>query len=214
MKSFETTLGPKQGIRESLVQVALAHIVQVKKIFTLPGKECLCVNTFKQTFPQANIRAVERVKEDWESIIENNVDCTLGTVQDYANQITRPTMHHDIIFLDYFSFLNKDVLTGIKSMIQNSFILHRGKKAILGITLMKAIRQEKDDMLDFINENVYLSKGVVPENTLAMVGHALHCWINRENQTYLQKVELLDSKEYRASETSTPMYFYTFLIEK
>ena len=212
MKSFETDQGSKQKVRDSLVAQAKEHLPHVHKILTLPGREALCVKTFRKHFPAATLRGVERNKEDWKKITSQGIDCIHGTVQDYSSQVTTPTLHHDVVFLDYFSFLNEDVLSGIESIVWNPYILHKNKQCILGITLMKAIRQEKDEMLELIRNNIHLEVKEEPVNNLDMVGRALLSKIMTKNRKTLTSVELLDSLEYSAGEGSSTMYFFCFKV--
>lgn len=213
IKSFEITQGPKQAIRDFLTEEA-AKLPTCHKIFTLPGKEALCVQTFRQKYPNATYRAVERIQKDWNIITSKGIDCVLGTIQDYANQHTHPTLHHDVIFLDYFSHLNDDVLEGVKLIVGNPNIVHPGKQFLLGITLSKAMRHGKSSMLDFIKENVYLTPDESPANTLDMVGSALHNYIETSRvESQFRSIQCLKEVEYQASETSSHMYFFCYLTK-
>jgi hypothetical protein len=214
MKSFETSQGPKQQVRDSIVSLAKDHIPHVHKILTLPGREALCVKTFQKHFPNSSIRGIERNKEDWQKIVDKGIDCIQGTVQDYASQVTSPTLHHDIVFLDYFSFFNKDVLTGIEDVVWNPYILHADKPTILGITLAKAIRHEKDEMLDFIRENIHLEYKEEPINNLDMVGRALLSRVTTKGRKTFSHVETLNALEYSADKGSSLMYFFCFKLVK
>jgi hypothetical protein len=98
--------------------------------------------------------------------------------------------------------------------VSNPNIILPRKKTVLGITLQKGIRHDRDEMLEFIAQNVYLSRGERPVNNLEMVGCALQSWITKHNANYLENSERVEALEYRAEEGSAQMYFFCFLLEK
>jgi hypothetical protein len=210
-KSFEIATGPKQECRDILVDQATTHLPGVKNIFTLPGREALCVQTFKRHYPQALIQGVERDEATFEIICSKGILCHNSDVNEFAKSKTLPTNHFDIVFLDYYSFFSKTILRDLKAFLGNKNIVHEGKPFILGLTLMKSVRRDYDDVLDFMKENIYLGDKSDVEPDLITTGSAVKNYLSDEFED-LKSIRLVQQLEYQAQAGSTPMYFFCFSI--
>lgn len=213
-KAFETSQGEKQNCRDLLCLRSDEYIgyENVKKIFTLPSREALCYKTFKSHYKRPKIVCVERDEEIcsylWD---EKNIDCINSSIQEYANEKVSPEQHHDVVFLDYYSFLSENIKRDIRAFIANRNILHKEKKMILGLTLQKGMRKGKEATLESMRD--YLYKGHRREmlNTLELTEEFLHNYLACDFD--LEEVATLESREYQAAEGSTPMYFFVFGIK-
>ena len=207
-RSFEVETGPKQECREILCELTKNYIGTPKKIFTLPGREILCVKTFRRDFPNANIVAVERIAEDFEAICEKGVNCVLGDVRSFVESQTLLTQHIDIAFLDYFSYLNKEIIADLATFLKNRNIVHRGKPLVFGLTLMKAMRGSKEETLEFMKDYIDHGHRAAVTNTLESVESSLMAFLS---DTFPSAAEIVaeHSKEYV---TECSMYFFCFRI--
>lgn len=215
-KAFETIYGDKQRCRELICELADQEIgySQVKKIFTLPSKEALCYEVFKRHYKRPRIVCIERDPEICEYLWdEKNIDCTNTTVRDYSQEKVSPEQHHDIIFLDYYSFLSKDILEDIKCFLENDNILHKNKKSIIAITLMKGMRVNKNNTISVMREFIYQGERKEITNNVENVTNAIKNYISCLSID-CKEVKLLESLEYKAGENSSPMYFLVFSVEK
>lgn len=211
-KSFETSVGEKQRCRDLLCSRSKEVLgTSIKKILTLPSREALCYHTFNKAFKRAKIVCIERDLDICEDLWKQDIDCINTTIQDYAQEKTRVEQHHDVLFLDYYSFMSKSILEDLKALIKNRNILHKGKRAVIGITLMKGMRQNKDETLKIMQNYIYKGERLVMSNTVDSVGEALCNFLGCEFE--LDEVTDLDRIEYRAQDNSTPMYFYTIAIK-
>lgn len=214
MRSFETKIGPKQLCRDMLVLQAKNHIPQVNKILTLPGKEALCVKTFKKSFKKVNIVGIERDEEIFNYITDKHgINCLNCDVREYVESCSIKSQHHDIVFLDYYSYLNDNIIKDLKVFISNDNICHKDKPFILGITLMKAMRGNKNATLDFIKNNLYNIERKEIINSLENVKKSLISFISNTRPD-LYSIEMLWELEYQANIGSTPMYFLLLKITK
>lgn len=211
MKAFETTIGPKQQVRNLLCSHA-AKLPTVRKIFTLPSREALCYYTFKQKFPTAAITCIENQKDIVKILHEKDIECQHTDIKTYANNVVNLERHHDVVFLDYYSFLSAGILEEIKAFIGNDNIIHQGKPTILGITLMKGMRQNKQDTLDLLSKYRWKGYRTGTENTLKAVSEGVCGFLDIEFE--FTDIKLLESVEYSASKGSTPMYFLLFKLLK
>jgi hypothetical protein len=207
-RSFETDAGPKQDCRDDLCAATEAYLGTPKKIFTLPGRKALCVKTFKRHFPEANIVGVERIRDDFESICDLGINCTLSSVREYVKHQELPTQHFDVAFLDYFSYLSTEIIEDLDMFLKNRNILHKGKPFVLGLTLMKAMRGSKEDTLDFMKDYIYNGNRIEVANTLASVEMALTAYLSCSFPS-AKEIILERSREYT---TECSMYFFCFQI--
>lgn len=209
-KSFEKTVGEKQSCREVLCEIAKTRIPSVKCIFTLPSKEALCYKTFLRHFPKSTIVGVEKDTKIYEDLMQNP-DFTFNvenvSVKEYAEKATRGR-HFDVVFLDYFSYLNEDIKNDIKLFVGNDNIVHPGTPFVLGITLLKSSRG--GDFVDIVKDLLW--KTSAPKNDLDTVRRALHGYIATELSP--ESIELVEAREYKAAAKSSAMYFFVFIINK
>jgi hypothetical protein len=211
-KSFEIKKGPKQSCRELLCHHASNLPTTPKRIFTLPGKEILCVKTFKKHFPKAQITGIERDPAIFEIICDKGVSCLNANIRQYVYSNNIPTNHFDVVFLDYYSYLNEDVIQDIKAFLANRNIIHKGKPFVLGITLLKAIRGQVEEANQFMRNNIYNGHKQEVANTVQYVGDSLKNFISSEFLG-LKSIKLVEAHDYKAIKTSSPMYFFCFTIE-
>ena len=212
MKAFETNLGPKQEVRNLICSHSENIIPNVKKIFTLPSKEALCYYTFKERFPKANISCIERDESIARILWDKDIECQVTTIKDYAKSKVTLERHHDIVFLDYYSFLSAGILDEIKTFVTNDNIIHPNKDVIVGITLMKAMRRDGEKTLDLLSDYRYKGYRSGTDNEVSQVASGILGFLDIE--CYLRDVELLESLEYKASKNSTSMYFLLLKIVK
>ena len=209
-KAYETDKGPKQECRDLIVQHAKS--LEPKTIFTLPAKQGLCVKTFRKHF-KSTIIGVERDEKDFKIIQDTlNIQCYHSDVRQYVHAQTLKTNHHDVVFLDYFSFLNMNVIGDIKAFINNDNILHPDKPFIFAITLAKSMRGQTEDMLSFMSRVVVDGNQRGADNTLEEVNEALVSVLLESNENL--GLECLVKKEYKAQKNSVPMYFLVFKLVK
>jgi hypothetical protein len=208
LRSFETEIGKKQACRDALCLIARSYLGDPKKILTLPGRELLCVKTFKKHFPSSNILGIERNTDDFEIICSKGVNCTNATVREYVSNQTLPTQHLDLVFLDYFSYLSPEIITDITSLLKNRNLLHKGKPFVLGLTLMKAMRGSKDETLDFMRDYIDNGSRIEITNTLSFVESALTAFLSCEFPS-AKEITLEHSSEYM---TECSMYFLCFKV--
>lgn len=209
-KSFETTRGPKQQIRNLLVK----HTASPKTILTLPGRKMLCAKLFKRTWPKATIIGLEQNVPAWE-VISSEMFCYQCTLRSYVELQKITVSHLDLVFLDYFSYLNSSVEDDIKALLRNACLLHPGKETTLGITLMKAMRSESDETLEKMNTTIF--DGEIHgkrANSLGEVGRYLTHFMIDATIDFPVAFELVESVEYEAGAGSTRMYFYCFKVRK
>jgi len=213
IKPFETTEGPKQSCRDLICDVAGSELDQIKKVFTLPSREALCYHTFTKRYPKAKIACVEREQKICETLWDQGIDCTKTTVREYCNERKRPEQHHDIVFLDYYSFLSEDILNDVRAFLANDNILHPGKPFVLALTLAKGMRVHKDATLSALQTYVYDGERTGVQNDLDAVASALTGMIACDFLDF-RDVRLAEAVEYRASSNSAQMYFVVFVITK
>jgi hypothetical protein len=209
-KSFEINEGPKQNIRNLLVKNSP---ITPNAILTLPGRKMLCVETFKKAWPNVTVIGIERSREDWETISQKML-CYNCDVKTYIDRQQNGMSHLDLVFLDYFTYLNTSVEEDIASLLLSDNLLHKGKTTILGITLSKGIRSEADEMLLRMKKSAFNYDRRKITNNLTDVGDYL---TNKMIDVTIQRemgIELTDSIEYKAGEGSSTMYFYCFKITK
>jgi hypothetical protein len=214
MKPFETTQGPKQEVRNLICNHAELHLGtnNIKKIFTLPSKEALCYYNFKERFPKASIKCIE-YKEEIVKILHNkDIECQHINIKDYAKNIINLERHHDIIFLDYYSFLSKNILDEISAFITNDNIIHPNKTSIIGITLMKAMRQDKNETLELLSDYRYKGDRKGTKNEVAQIAEGLENFLDVNFN--LSNIEELEAIEYKADKKSTSMYFILLKVTK
>lgn len=211
IKSFETQIGPKQLVRNLLVK----HTESPFTILTLPGRKMLCHKTFKKAWPKSTVIGIERLRSDWEEISKQML-CYHCDVRSYIEMQKFQCSHLDLVFLDYFSFLNSSVEDDIRSLLRNENILHTGKSTVLGITLMKAIRGDSMETLGKMKSTIFDGKFIKRENNVEEVSRYLAHFMIDVTIDFPISFELLEKFEYRADEEggSTPMYFFLFKIQK
>jgi len=210
-KAFETNQGPKQECRDLIVK----HSKQLnpKTIFTLPAKQGLCVKTFKKHLKPSTIIGVERDEKDFKIIQDTlNMQCYKSDIRQYVYSQTLKTNHHDVVFLDYFSFLNMNVIGDINAFINNDNILHPKKQFILAITLAKSMRGQTEDMLNYMSKVIVDGNQRNADNSLEDVEEALLSVLIDSHSNL--GIECLVKKEYKAQQQSMPMYFLMFLLTK
>lgn len=208
-KSFETSKGPKQAIRDRLCDITQCVVGTPKSIFTLPGREGLCVKTFRKRFGQrVSISGVEREPSDWDLIYNKGINVELSDISNYAKTRVNKCPHFDLVFLDYFGALDQSKLNDIKTFLNNPNIIHKGKSTILGITLSKHVSHGRKDRSEarsnLIKSHTYYGETA---NTLDSVGQVLSNFIACELPN-METVRMLEAIEYRAEEGSSTMYFY------
>lgn len=204
-KSFELSK-VKQLCRDKLLELTHKHIPEAKTIVTLPSRLGLCIKTFKSVYKKANYIAIERDPEIFQDICSQGVYCVNSDIREYIHSQTLPASHVDMFFMDYYSFLNEGVVGDIQAFIKNNNILHAGKTTIIGLTLSKGMRVDKERSIDFIND--YLPDDVEGANQLDLIGKALVAMIACHERE-VSMCELLYQKEYR---TGQQMYFLVFKI--
>jgi hypothetical protein len=210
-KAFETRQGPKEWCRNRICTLAKEHLPKVSKIFTLPSKEALCYTTFKKSFPKASVVCIERDRDICKQLWLKDIDATHTTISEYAEERKRSEKHHDVCFLDYYSFLSEKVIKEIDVFTSNDNILHPEEESIIAITLMKGMRVGKTKTMKFVADHTYKSNIYEVDNNLETTGNALHVFL----ATKFNNVDLLEKLEYSAEEgKSTKMYFYVFKIRK
>lgn len=207
-KSFEIQKGPKQQIRDLLVK----HTNNPQTILTLPGRKMLCVKTFKKAWPKTTIMGIERSTEDWKEI-SKQMFCYNCDIRSYIELQKIKVSHLDLVFLDYFSFLNSSVEDDIKALLRNEYILHPGKQTILGITLMKSMRGESNQTLNKM-KSIFDGENRDRSNCLLDVGRYLSHFMIDNTIDYPVSFELLENIEYKADKNSSNMYFFCFKIVK
>jgi hypothetical protein len=214
MKAFETSTGSKQAIRYSICNQAELTLGKdnIKKIFTLPSREALCYYVFKERFPKASIACIEREKEIVEHLHSKDIECLHTDIKNYSKERTVLERHHDIVFLDYYSFLSTNILSEIKAFISNDNIIHKGKPSLVGITLMKGMRKGKEDTLDLLSDYRWEGYRTGTENNIGDVTEGILGFLDLELD--IHNIEVLESIEYKAQEQSTPMYFILLKITK
>lgn len=214
MKSFAKASGPKQKCREILCKEAKKQLgEEPKAILTLPYKEILCVNTFRKHFPNVNIIGIEREKDIYHEINDKGVYCYNCDVREFAYKSTLLAPHFDIMFLDYYSYLNENVLKDLVSILKNRNIIHKNKSVILGLTLSKGMRdggEAKEILRDFVWEGH--KKGVA--NNLDEIGSAVLTYLEHFVPDLVGS-QVLQDLEYKADpkRQSATMYFYCFLFK-
>lgn len=205
MKSYEASES-KQQCRDKLVE----YTGQARKVVTLPSRTALCIKTFKKAWPKANYIGIERDKDSWQEIIDQGIDCYNTDVRQYFHSQTLPSQHTDLIFLDYYSYLNSNILGDLKAVVENNNLTHPGKSFVVGLTLMKAMRGDKVNTIDFMREYIYNGHRQDIDNTLDNVESALSTFLGSEFPN-AKSIQCLDAIEYM---TGTPMYFLVFKIRK
>jgi hypothetical protein len=211
-KAFETMTGDKQEIREMICYHAKQEIPNVRKIFTLPSREALCYHTFKKKFPVANIECIERKEDIVDELHDKGIECKWTDIKTYAT-LGIKEMHHDVVFLDYYSFLRENILDEIKTFVGNDNIIHSDKPCILGITLSKGMRRDKDLTLDLLSEFRWKGHRTGTENNIEQVTEGIHGFLDISFN--LTELEVLYTKQYEADDDkSATMYFILLKIVK
>jgi hypothetical protein len=122
-------------------------------------------------------------------------------------------MHHDVVFLDYYSFLRENILDEIKTFVGNDNIIHSDKPCILGITLSKGMRRDKDLTLDLLSEFRWKGHRTGTENNIEQVTEGIHGFLDISFN--LTELEVLYTKQYEADDDkSATMYFILLKIVK
>lgn len=209
-KAFETENGNKQRCRDLLCLHAKT-LPSVKKIITLPSRECLCIKTFKKSFPKANVIAIERDPEIFQEISDKGFNCVNSSVREYIHHQTLMTSHADIVFLDYYSYLHEDIMQDIRALLTNNNLVHKGKPSIIGLTLMKSMRGKHVQGLDFMRDNIYDGHRKEIENNIKNVQDAITNFITCEILD-LEEFKFLEAFEYKADNNSTVMYFFIMKV--
>lgn len=213
-RSFEIEYGDKQRCRDELINQSKKHNINVKKILTLPGEQALCVKTFKKSYPKANIIGIERDEQIHRVITEEKgIDCLNCDIREYIHSQTIKSQHHDIVFLDYYSYLNLSVVRDLQAFIKNDNICHKGKEFILGITLSRNMRVKKDDSIDFMRENLYNGRRRLIDNNLDDVCNSVWSFLSSQRNN-LEHLSLEYKHKYSAQKGSCEMYFMIFRIIK
>jgi len=207
MTAYETTTGPKQDCRQDIIN---AVTWEPRKAFTLPGREALCVKAFQAQWPTMQIRAAEHVPSQWERLMEAGVDCECIDSTRYLHHAdTVRSLHHDILNLDYVSFLHESIIEDLDIIARSTNITEKGKPTILAITLTKAIRLPSPVIAELLQESVSLLESDEQPNCLRHVGLVLQ---NRFG--YQWSVQPIVSREYKAGKMSTTMYFFLYKITR
>ena len=206
MKSYEIS-NDKQACRDLLVTLTNEH-TSPNKIITLPSKTALCVKTFKQAWPTANYIGIERDKDAFQEICKQGINCYLSDIREYIHSQTLKTQHVDMFFMDYYSYLNSNVIGDIKALLSNQNLVHKGKPLIIGLTLMKAMRGDKENTIDFMREYIDNGRRINIENNLSNIELALSTFLSNEFPSATETT-MLESIEYK---TGVNMYFLVFKI--
>lgn len=215
-KAFETSSGEKQNCRELICSIADEQLGQanIKKIFTLPSREALCYHTFKKHYKKAKVVCIERDTEIWRYLCEvKDIDCVNTTISEYSKERVSREQHHDIVFLDYYSFLSKKILEDVQGFVTNDNIVHANKKFVLAITLQKNIRRDKDTTISLLKDYIYRGNKKDIQNTIENVSIGITNYISC-NMMDFKEVKLVEAKEYRANKNSADMYFIVISVEK
>lgn len=207
MKSYEKS-DKKQLCRDMLVKLTEQHIGVPKKVITLPSETAMCVKTFKKHWPEANYIGIERDRDSWVKICKQGINCYNSDIRQFVHSQIIPGQHCDMFFMDYYSYLNANILGDIKGLLSNRNIIHKGKPMLLGLTLMKAMRGDKENTIDFMREYIDNGRRIEMENNLHNVESALATFLSNEFPS-AEDTGLEYSLEY---ETGVPMYFLVFKI--
>jgi hypothetical protein len=201
-------------------------------ILTLPGPKKLDAILFRQHFPTTPIIGLERDPALFEILLNNpglappTQSMEPGhpepfplipyhaTIRQYANLFLKSqkddgdgsnpkTLHHSIIFLDYFGHYDSKKLDDIVAIVSNTNIVHPGKKTLLGVTFQKSQRNGrnaaiKDLKLEAFNEDPSLSVDGVNEKLSSEISLIKDSLINA-----------IEPKEYRNPKGIT-MYFIMY----
>ena len=209
MKSYEISTD-KQDCRDKLVEITNQYIKVPKKVISLPSKTAMCIKTFRKHWPDTGYIGIEREEEDWKEICEQGIDCYHSDIRQYIHAQTIPVQHCDLFFMDYYSYLSTEILGDIKALLNNRNLVHEGKTLILGLTLAKAMRGNKENTLDFMRDYIDDGHRIEITNSLENVEMALVNYLGCEFPE-INSISLEYSVEYL---TGVPMYFLVFKIVK
>ena len=208
MRSFEKASTSKDELRRLIPDTAKKYGIEPEVIFTLTGKEMLDIPYFISAFPEAEIKTVERNKNDFKEIIKKSKGrvSTLNATIDEYSRFNLKSGHHGIVFLDYLGAMDSIKVSEIKTFIQNSNIIH-DKPTVLAITFQKGNRQGANKTLDLIKE---IRETDEVENSIEAVTSCIWLALLKIKSDVIVEHYI----EYKNSHNSVPMYFILLVIDK
>jgi len=214
MKSFETTFGAKQKIRELLCRTTAKYynVNTPIEILTLTSNEMLDYELFRTKFPQAHITCVERDTHTHKSLRCAGIRALKGTTTQHFRERSQMEEPYTLIFLDYYGHISSSVITDIDLLVHGNsntpFLLPRDKPAIVGITLSKKMRSKRH--LHLFNTIVTKQDEIVEYNAINTQALLLSRFDSKFEATALPTSLM----EYKASEQSYPMFFFCFVVQR
>ena len=214
MRSFETTVGVKQKIRELLCKTTAQYYNTLSpiEIFTLTSNEMIDYGMFKNHFPNAHITCVERDKVTHRSLRDAGVRALRGTTTQHFTERSRLEEPYNLLFLDYFGHLSSHIIADIDLLIhgnQNTpFLLPKDKPTVIGITLSKKMRSK---------QHMHLFKSIITKQDEVITCNAINTQallLSRFDSKFEASAVSTNLMEYRASEQSYPMFFFCFVVQR
>lgn len=215
-KSFETTVGEKHRCRLDIVEQATAigiGIDRPARILTLPSREHLCYDLFRQTWPASRITCLERDGAIARELNNSGIHTLHTTTSDFLSRTNEFDSGFNIVFLDYFTFITKGVLDDLTLLIDgNEFVspMIDPAGAIIAITLLKTVRAGNERSLDELS---------VPKHLIHSSHTESRCtadWIKGRIQTHMYRrnhvLLPIIARSYRADEGSSDMLFLLFYV--
>lgn len=215
-KAHEAITGPKEEIRQLLVsETKKLYVNQPIQILTMPGEKHLCVDRFKQNFPNSRITCIEKNKDICNSLQEIGLHPIRKTMSEYLESVSTNEGPFQLIYLDYFSYMNSSVTNDLHILangngLSNGILPEKGQKAIVGITLSQSQRSGLDKASELISsvktraqENIEINKDYI----LARIKAEFHV------NFYCQDIRH-PNEEYRSGDRTMDMYFFCLLLER
>jgi hypothetical protein len=201
--------GPKQECREAIVKAAQERLDIPEVFLSLPAENAYCIKTFRRAFPQAICIGVE-----CDPKVFDGMDITpryLTTLANYSKTVGAvPNSHIDVAFIDYKSFVSRESLAEISDFVGNRNLFWPGRKSVVAVTFMKALRYDKEGILELVREKLFLDdhEGFNDISTIRRL-------VTSTLRTCRPGVghKLLEEREYRAIPSSPDMYFILLELE-
>jgi hypothetical protein len=208
----------KQLIRHGITYWAdqLLGVRNVKNVFTLPSKDALCANTFRESWPNCSLFGVERVKKIWKEIDRSSgiyvFNCSL---RDYIKQNTQLRGDHfDVAFFDFTGAASETNVKVVTDWVSNENVVHRGKKSIVAVTFNGSDRRYGTGrIVKKIGKQVHFDEEEKPfynsETSANLVMDEIQNAVKR-----IRVLSLLHCEDYQSQEDSQLMYFFILVVEK
>jgi hypothetical protein len=234
---FDTSEGHKQECRESFITALSNHLIEPKYTFLLPSAEAHDAKLLRSKWPNIRLVGCEIDTTIYHSIMTAHpfihmYNCSVNKYinHQYINNPETDKIKHDAAFLDYMGAPSESIMSDICDFVKYA----SQKNLILGVTFQRTPRGTADWFYRFLSDNAYLSEEemysqtdniskevfthdvderVLKLNTLEVVTSAIYSLL-LEEITDMKILNVIDSKLYRATTTSSPMYFILFNISR